>query len=64
MLIPMGIINQWHEPPVFHGVERPGVDQFVIPTTWREIGAGIDGHLSEMYRYELYVTTTIDPTRL
>jgi hypothetical protein len=64
LLVPMGIINQWHEPPVFHGVERPMVDQLIIPTTWREIGAGIDGRLGEMYRYELYLTTTVDPTRL
>lgn len=64
VLIPMGIINQWHEPPVFHGVERPMVDQFIIPTTWRELGAGITGRLGEIYHYELYLTTTVDPTRL
>jgi hypothetical protein len=64
VLVPMGIINQWHEPPVFHGVERPMVDEFIIPTTWRELGAGITGHLGEIYHYELYLTTTVDPTRL
>ena len=31
VLVPMGIINQWHEPPIFNGVERPMVDQLIIP---------------------------------
>jgi hypothetical protein len=65
MLVPMGIINQWHEPPVFHGVERPNVDNVIIPSTWRELGAGITGNLaSQVFRYELYLTTTLDPLRL
>ena len=34
MLAPVGIINERHEPPSFHGVERPFVDTFIIPTTW------------------------------
>ncbi|MEY4580807.1 MAG: hypothetical protein RL701_5510, partial [Pseudomonadota bacterium] len=64
LLIPMGIVNQWHEPPVFHGVERPMVDQFVIPSTWRELGAGFTGEIAEIFRYELYLTTTLNPLRL
>ena len=40
VLVPMGIINQWHEPPIFHGVERPTVDRVIIPTTWREGAVG------------------------
>ena len=34
VLVPMGIINERHEPPVFQGVERPFVDTVIIPTTW------------------------------
>jgi hypothetical protein len=64
LLVPMGIINQWHEPPVFHGVDRPAVDTVIIPTTWRELGLGITGELAEIWHYELYLTTTIDPLRL
>jgi hypothetical protein len=64
LLVPMGIVNQWHEPPVFHGVDRPAVDTFIIPTTWRELGLGFAGQLSETWRYELYFTTTLDPLRL
>lgn len=56
VLVPMGIINQWHEPPIFHGVERPIVDNRIIPTTWREGGGGLAGEPIEGLRYELYVT--------
>jgi hypothetical protein len=64
VLVPIGIINQWHEPPVFHGVERPATDTRVIPTTWRELGVGITGTLLALARYELYLTTTLAPTGL
>ncbi|HSI03557.1 MAG: hypothetical protein ACAI38_01615 [Myxococcota bacterium] len=59
ILVPMGIINQWHEPPVFHGVSRPIVDQLIIPTTWREIGLGFTGSFS-FFNYELYLLTAPD----
>ena len=38
MLVPVGIINETHEPPTFYGVERPEVEKYVLPTTWREGG--------------------------
>ena len=54
VLMPVGIINIYHEPPSFNGVDRPDVDRFVIPTTWREPGIGIFGELAEGLRYQLY----------
>ena len=62
VLVPMGIINQWHEPPIFHGVERPLVDRVIIPTTWREGGIGIWGEPIEGVRYEFYVMAGLDAT--
>jgi hypothetical protein len=64
VLVPMGIINQWHEPPVFHGVVRPKVDTEIIPSTWRELGAGFFGNPIEPLRYELYVMSGLDPLAL
>jgi len=56
ILIPMGIINEFHEPPTFNGVERPNLDKYIVPTTWREIGAGFAGTFtSAMVSYQLYV---------
>jgi hypothetical protein len=60
VLVPMGIINQWHEPPIFNGVERPQVDRVIIPTTWREGGVGIWGQPKEKLRYELYIMGGLD----
>ncbi len=60
ILWPMGIINIYHEPPSFFGVDRPDVDTVVIPTTWREAGFGIFGELVEGLRYQLYLGTSFD----
>ncbi|MGS0676299.1 porin [Shewanella sp. 0m-4] len=38
-LIPVGIINETHEPPAFYGVERNPVEKNIIPATWWEAGA-------------------------
>jgi len=56
LLIPMGIINEYHEPPSFNGVERPYIDNYIAPTTWRELGFGISGnHISSSLKYQLYI---------
>lgn len=56
MLIPMGIINEYHEPTTYNGVLRPMVDNLIIPTTWREIGAGFTGRFQEIgLKYQLYL---------
>lgn len=56
MLIPMGIINEYHEPVTFNGVERPLVDTKIIPTTWRELGAGFYGTMNKLsLRYQAYL---------
>ena len=37
-LVPVGILNETHEPPTFYGVERNPVEKNIIPTTWGEGG--------------------------
>src|SRR2546425_12395876 len=57
VLPPVGIINETHEPPTFNGVDRPGFDHDVIPTTWREIGVGAVGSVpgAEGLSYRVYL---------
>jgi hypothetical protein len=43
LLVPVGILNELHEPPTFNGVARPLYDRVIIPTTWRDIGVGVAG---------------------
>jgi len=45
-LIPVGIINETHEPTTFYGVERNGVEKNIIPATWWEAGAAINYKLA------------------
>jgi hypothetical protein len=58
LLMPVGIINERHEPPVYHGVERPLVDTVIIPTTWFETGAGYGNSAGLALR--AYVTAPLD----
>lgn len=56
MLVPMGIINEFHEPTTFYGVERPNVDNYIVPTTWREIGIGFSGKIDNAsLKYQAYL---------
>ena len=56
MLVPMGIINEYHEPTTFNGVERPSMDKSIVPTTWREIGLGVSGKFDDVsLRYQAYM---------
>lgn len=43
LLLPIGIINETHEPPTFNGVGRPTFHEVIIPATWRDIGIGVLG---------------------
>ncbi|TDI81541.1 MAG: hypothetical protein E2O83_00735 [Bacteroidetes bacterium] len=56
MLIPMGIINEYHEPTTFNGTERPAVDNVIVPTTWRELGVGVTGRFPDAsVGYQAYI---------
>ena len=54
MLVPVGFLNEMHEPNTFFGVFRPEVETRIIPSTWRENGVGLFGRLSESLQYRLY----------
>ena len=42
-LLPLGILNETHEPPTFYGVERNSIENVIIPSTWWEAGAALTG---------------------
>ncbi len=54
VLVPVGWVNLHHEPTAFHGVNRPSVEQLVIPSTWHENGAGLVGRAG-IFDYQTYV---------
>ena len=56
MLVPMGIINEFHEPTTFNGTERPAIDNVIVPTTWRELGVGVTGRFNNIsLGYQAYL---------
>lgn len=55
MLVPMGFINEMHEPPAYLGARRPEVERSIIPTTWHENGVGIHGELPGHFSYRVYL---------
>jgi hypothetical protein len=60
VLMPMGFINQIHEPPFYFGNNRPIVERKIIPTTWREIGVGLFGAITPELTYTAYVINGLD----
>ncbi len=54
LLVPMGFINELHEPTVFLGANRPAVERVILPTTWRENGFGLFGDAGP-FSYRTYV---------
>jgi len=45
LLVPVGILNETHEPPTFYGVERNPVEKNIIPSTWWASGVSVKNQL-------------------
>jgi len=63
-LIPLGILNETHEPPTYYGVERNEVETRIIPTTWRELGVGVHGLLGQGFKYDVGITTGFNAAKI
>ncbi|MDT8436608.1 MAG: hypothetical protein RRA92_07615 [Gemmatimonadota bacterium] len=59
LLLPMGFLNELHEPPVFLGTERPVTEQAIIPSTWRENGIGLFGDAGD-FAWRAYLVNGLD----
>jgi len=47
ILLSVGLINEYHEPPLFLSVERPDYSKRIIPTTWFGNGFAFYGKFSD-----------------
>jgi hypothetical protein len=52
-LLPIGIINETHEPNTFYGTERNNIEKNIIPATWWEGGAAMHGEISPGLSYDV-----------
>jgi len=59
MLMPMGIVNEIHEPVTFSGAHRPETERRILPSTWRENGVGVFGEVGP-FDYRAYLVNGLD----
>lgn len=56
-LVPVGILNETHEPATFYGVERNDVENIIVPSTWWEAGVGMNGRFGSGWNWDLALTS-------
>jgi thiamine biosynthesis lipoprotein ApbE len=59
LLVPMGFLNELHEPPTFFGARRNDVETLILPTTWRELGFGAYGEAGPL-TYRLFLVSGLN----
>ena len=59
-LIPVGILNETHEPDTFYGVERNDVENIIVPSTWWEGGAGLNGRWGSGWNWDMAFTSGLE----
>jgi len=63
VLVPMGWVNEMHEPTTFWSANRPQVERLILPSTWHENAVGVFGDAGD-FRYRSYVLTGFDAAAL
>jgi hypothetical protein len=61
LLLPMGFLNELHEPTTFLGANRPETERRIIPSTWSENGFGLFGEAGP-FSYRTYVVAGLNAT--
>jgi hypothetical protein len=56
-LMPVGLLNENHEPTRYYGVFRNFVETAIIPTTWREGGFQVQGNTDGGLRWNAGIST-------
>ncbi|MBC8329812.1 MAG: hypothetical protein H8E31_13815 [Planctomycetes bacterium] len=63
VLVPMGWINEMHEPTTFWSANRPQVERLILPSTWHENAVGVFGEAGD-FSYRSYLMTGFDASAL
>ena len=59
LLVPVGLMSEYHEPTTFLSARRPDVESKIIPSTWRENGVGVFGDAAG-FSYKAYLMNGFD----
>jgi hypothetical protein len=66
VLIPVGFLNEFHEPTLFWTVERPVFHNRIIPTSWNGTGGGFFGTFGNFLggmNYRVYAVNSLQSIR-
>lgn len=56
ILMPVGVVNETHEPATFYGVERPIIETTILPSTWWAGGAMFSQRFDSGISYDLFLS--------
>jgi hypothetical protein len=59
-LVPIGYINQHHEPTQFYSVNRPPLYNGLIPSTWKAPASSFFGTITDGVNYQLQVSSSLE----
>lgn len=59
VLVPVGLVNEMHEPTTYLGARRPDTENRILPSTWRANGIGAFGEAGP-FAYKLYLTESLN----
>jgi hypothetical protein len=59
-LIPIGYINEHHEPTQFYSVNRPELYNGLIPSTWKAGATSVYGRIAEGLTYTIQASTSLE----
>ena len=62
VLIPVGFLNEYHEPTLFWTVERPQFQNRIVPTSWNGTGGGFFGTFGNFLggmNYRVYAVNSL-----
>jgi hypothetical protein len=59
-LIPIGYINQHHEPTQFYSVNRPPLYNGLIPSTWKAPASSVFGTITDGVNYQVQVSSSLE----
>jgi hypothetical protein len=59
-LVPIGYINQHHEPTQFYSVNRPEIYNGLIPSTFRVPATSVFGQIADGVKYQLQLSASLE----
>ena len=59
VLVPVGMVNLYHEPTAFYSVARPETEKHIVPSTWHENGIIAHGKMSN-FSYQVGIVSGLN----